>query len=113
MIILDYEFFGKLIVKDEKNKVCPNCGKEVLIEAKICKYCKTNVESKKCPYCSELVFKSDITCNHCGSILKKSLNDYKNDLNKIKSNKKTSLAVRIIVVIAGLVIIFFLIKSTK
>jgi len=99
-------------MKNEKNKFCPNCGKEVLIEAKICKYCKVNIESIKCPYCAEIVFKSDRTCNHCGSILKKSLNDYKNDLNKIKSNKKISRIVRIVLGIACFIAAFFLLIST-
>ena len=55
-------------------KKCPNCNKEVISTAEVCKYCKYSFnknsnkkmyEYKKCPFCENIILKSDRKCKHC------------------------------------------------
>lgn len=51
-------------------KICPFCGKEILAEAKKCRYCGEFIE-KKCPVCGEWIDAKAKKCRHCGTWLNK------------------------------------------
>ena len=46
--------------KERKNsKRCPHCAEYVAKEAKICKHCRSSVETISCPGCKTRLFKPD------------------------------------------------------
>jgi hypothetical protein len=51
-------------------KQCPFCGEMIHDDAKVCKYCKSQL-AKTCPYCAEEISAIAKKCRHCGSDLEK------------------------------------------
>jgi hypothetical protein len=48
---VDKEYEKALPSAAKATKVCPYCAEEILVNAKICKHCKSNVEEMLCPHC--------------------------------------------------------------
>ena len=86
-----------------KTKKCIHCGKEININAKICKFCKKNVEERECPFCAELIPKYSYKCPSCEKKLY-------NSRRVIASVKKVLIHLLLLViflsVIAGICIYF-------
>ncbi len=70
-------------MEEKQTKICPFCGKEILIKAQKCKFCGSwlnpkNTQSetikqetmKTCPYCCQQIPKDAQKCQFCGEWIK-------------------------------------------
>lgn len=70
-------------MEEKETKICPFCGKEILIKAQKCKFCgswlnQKNTQSetikqetmKTCPYCCQQIPKDAQKCQFCGEWIK-------------------------------------------
>jgi hypothetical protein len=53
--------------KDDNTRECPFCAENIKKKARICRYCKSNVEMMECPFCAEEIIKSSKACEFCST----------------------------------------------
>ena len=62
-------------MSESATKTCPYCKEDVLVDAILCKHCRSALSPEKpehggiCPYCKEKIKEEALKCKHCLSSL--------------------------------------------
>ncbi len=95
---------------------CPECGKKILSDSRICSYCGYPLEEKKdlimCPECGKEIPLDIETCPFCGYPFqtKRSTENLKNK-KTIESRKTINKILSVVIIIAAIVDLLLLIRS--